>query len=165
MLAGCGKEETPATVADEAADVPAKKVVEESSTEAGDMASSLMESGKEVVEDAVEVAKAKVAEIDFTKLTWDDVTSVPFDEKMQLASWATSQADAWKGQLMDAAKSQGMGMLSNLGDSGWQGALKKVVDAIEAVRKSSPETYELARGALISAWGTFEKQANAILNP
>ncbi|NDV60925.1 hypothetical protein G0Q06_00500 [Puniceicoccales bacterium CK1056] len=156
---GCGKKEDPAMEA-AASEAPAEETVEKAMTET---ANSLMASGTEAVEKAVEVAAAKVAEVDFTNLSWDDVSTVSFEDKMKLASWATGQADSWKGKLTEAAAGQGLNMLSKMGDSGWQGALAKVVESINAVRESSPETYELARGALVSAWMTFEEQASSFL--
>lgn len=167
-LAGCSNEEEPSAASVAAkesvatSETSAEKAMDESMVEAK-TGTSLVDKGAETVKQAVETAKAKVAEIDFSNLSWDKVAEVPYDNKLQLASWATGQADGLKDQLMEAAKGQGLSMLSNLGDSGWQGALKKVVDSIDAVRESSPETYELARGALISAWGNFEKQASSLL--
>lgn len=109
---------------------------------------------------AIAAAGSVASAVDFSNMSWDQVSKVPYADKLQLATWAAAQADDWKGKLKEAAASQGMNMLSSLGDSGWQGSLKQVMDAINAVRESSPQTYELARGALVSAWGMFEKQAS-----
>jgi hypothetical protein len=101
--------------------------------------------------------------LDWKNLSWDDVPEVPYVDKAKLAGWATSQAEEWKAKLASAVKDQGLGMLGNLGDSGWQGALKQVMDAINGVKEANPETWELAKGALVSAWDQFETVAGKVL--
>lgn len=104
-------------------------------------------------------ASSLAGDIDWKNLSWDQVPNVPYEDKAQLAAWASTQVEEWKGKLGDAAKTKGLSMLSNLGDSGWQGAMKDVVAAIEGVRESNPETWDLARGALVSSWENFKSVA------
>jgi hypothetical protein len=165
-LTGCGKKEEPAAAAATAPTMKSEKTVEKSMPTAKSTDSLVASSTATVtkaVTDATNAAVAQVPAIDFSKLTWDQVSNVPYAEKLQLASWAAGQADTWKGKLTEAAASQGLNMLSKMGDTGWQSSLKKVMDSVNAVRQSNPETYEMARSALVSTWGMFEKQASAFL--
>jgi len=104
-------------------------------------------------------AMAAAASIDWSDISWDKISEIPYDDKAQLLAWAGSQVDTWKGKLGQMALQQGTQGLSKLGDAGWQGALKNVVSALDQVRKSNPETWEMARGALVSAWDKFEVEA------
>lgn len=113
---------------------------------------------------AVGAAGIMASQLDLSNLSWDTVSEIPYNDKTQLLAWATQQASTWKSKLTDAAMDQGTSMLNNLGDSGWQGALKKVMDALDGVREASPETWQTARGALVSAWENFETQATAFLS-
>lgn len=108
-------------------------------------------------------ASALASSINWQDMSWDQVSEIPYENKAELATWAASQVDQWKGKLADSAKTQGLSMLSNLGDTGWQGALSNVVDAIDDVRQSNPDTWELARGALVSSWETFQVKAMDVL--
>jgi hypothetical protein len=94
-----------------------------------------------------------------SSLSWDQVPDLPYADKEKLVAWANDQIADWKARLTDSAMQQGTAMLSNLGDSGWQGALKQVVEAVKGVRESSPETWEMARDTLITNWEQFKKQA------
>jgi hypothetical protein len=94
-----------------------------------------------------------------SSLSWDQVPDLPYADKDKLVEWANDQIADWKTRLTDSAMQQGTAMLANLGDSGWQGALKKVVEAIKGVRESSPETWEMARDTLITNWEQFRNQA------
>lgn len=189
LLTGCGKNEPAATESSVTAPAPVEPVVVPTETPPTEVpavttSQSLVASGQQAVQNAVADAKVPAmteaskeslrtqaigaagsvaSAVDFSNMSWDQVPKVPYADKLQLAAWAAGQADDWKGKLKDAAASQGMNMLSALGDSGWQGSLKQVMDAINAVRESSPQTYELARGALVSAWGMFEKQASQFI--
>lgn len=113
---------------------------------------------------ALGAAGGMASQLDLANLSWEKVSEVPYDDKAALLAWATQQASTWRSKLTDAAMDQGTSMLNNLGDSGWQGALKKVMDALDGVREASPETWQMARGALVSAWENFETQANAFLS-
>jgi hypothetical protein len=148
ILTGCGKKDEPSAAAGEAA-----------GTESKSLATQVEETVKAVAPEVKEAAKAVASTVDWSNLTWNDVSSVPYDDKDKLLQWASPQVDALKEQLSGAVKDKGMAGLASLGDSGWQGAIKKTVDALETVRTSSPETWELARGALISAWQTLQTEA------
>lgn len=115
--------------------------------------------GESLFSKAKDSAMAAAADIDWSKLSWDKVSGIPYDDKTQLVAWASSQVDSWKGKLTNAAKQKGLSGLANLGDSGWEGALKSVVSALDSVRKSNPDTWDAAKGALVSAWGSFEDKA------
>jgi myosin heavy subunit len=121
------------------------------------------EESESLVAKAMDTAGGLASGLDLSNLSWDKVSEIPYNDKTALLAWATQQATTWKGKLTDAAMDQGTSMLNNLGDSGWQGALKKVMDALDGVREASPETWQMARGALVSAWQTFETQATAFL--
>jgi hypothetical protein len=119
--------------------------------------------GDSLMTKALGTAGSLASGLDLSNLSWDKVSEVPYSDKAALVAWATQQASTWKSKLTDAAMQQGTSMLNNLGDTGWQGALKKVMDALDGVREASPETWEMARGALVSAWDNFETQASAFL--
>ena len=119
--------------------------------------------GDSLLSKALGGAGSLASQLDWQNMSWDKVSEIPYSDKTQLAVWASQQAETWKGKLMDAAKDKGVGMISNLGDSGWQGALKNVVDAIQGVKESSPETWELARGALVSSWDKFQTEAQKVI--
>ena len=106
---------------------------------------------------------ALASQLDWNNLSWDDVPEVPYVDKAKLVEWATSQADGWKSKLTSAVKDQGLGMLGSLGDSGWQGSLKQVMDSVNGLKDANPETWEMAKGALISAWDRFEVVAGKVL--
>ena len=134
----------------------------EDSTEAENAVKEAESAAKEAesaAKEAESAASSLAGDIDWQNLSWDQVPNVPYEDKAQLAAWASTQVDEWKGKLTDAAKTKGMSMLSNLGDSGWQGALKDVMDAVQGVRESNPETWEMARGALVSSWENFKSVA------
>jgi outer membrane lipopolysaccharide assembly protein LptE/RlpB len=113
---------------------------------------------------ALGAAGGMVSGLDLSNLSWETVSEVPYNDKAALLAWATQQASTWRSKLTDAAMDQGTSLLNNLGDSGWQGSLKKVMDALDGVREASPETWQMARGALVSAWENFETQATAYLS-
>lgn len=119
--------------------------------------------GESLMSKAMDTAGGMVSQLDLSNLTWEKVSEVPYDDKAQLLAWATQQANTWKSKLTDAAMDEGTNLLNNLGDTGWQGALSKVMDALNGVREASPETWQMARGALVSAWDNFETQATAFL--
>lgn len=96
-------------------------------------------------------------------LSWDKVAEVPYSDKEQLAAWAMTEARAWQDKLTAAAKEKGLSTLEGLGDSGWQGQLKSVLGAIEGVREASPETWDTARSALVTAWDSFKAEASNFL--
>ena len=108
---------------------------------------------------AKDVALGAAASIDWTDMSWDKVSEIPFNDKAKLVAWAGTQVDSWKDKLGQAALNKGKKSLASLGDSGWQGSLKSVVSALDGVRKSNPETWEKATGALVSAWDSFESEA------
>ena len=175
VLTGCGKkQETPSSVtaAEEKAPVVEETVAsaEKAPAEAPKttMTSSLVaeaeETVKAVMPEVKEAAMAVASSVDWANLSWNDVSSVPYDDKDQLVAWAAPQIEALKDQLTKAVKDKGLAGLASLGDSGWQGALKKTVDALDPVRPSSPETWGLARGALTSAWQTLQTEAEKYLN-
>lgn len=110
-----------------------------------------------------ETVKGLASQIDFSKLSWKDISSVPYSDKDELVKWANSQVGIWSGRLKEAGVKEGGKLLNNLGDTGWQGSLKKVKASIEAVEKSSPGTYEAARSALASSWEVFSGQAGKLL--
>lgn len=139
--------------------IPLETVETEDSEESEETDGSADSPGDSMASKGMSTASSLAGDIDWQNLSWDDVPNVPYEDKAQLAAWASSQVEEWKGKLTDAAKTQGISMLSNLGDSGWQGAMKDVVEAVQGVRESNPETWELARGALVSSWENFQSVA------
>jgi len=118
---------------------------------------------KSLFDQAKDSAIKAANEIDWSSLSWDKVSEIPYEDKTQLLAWASSQVDTWKDKLSKVAVDKGMGGLASLGDSGWQGALKDVVSALDSVRESNPETWDAAKGALVKSWGVFEEKAMAYL--
>ena len=118
---------------------------------------------KSLFDQAKDSAIKAASDFDWTQLSWDQVSEIPYEDKTQLVAWATSQIDTWKDKLSKVAVDKGMSGLSSLGDSGWQGALKDVVSALDSVRESNPETWDAAKGALMESWSAFEKKAMAYL--
>lgn len=112
---------------------------------------------------AMGAAAAMAGSVDWANLSWDKVSQIPYDDKAALLAWATPQIDALKDKLTKAALDKGTMGLANLGDSGWQGAIKGVVQAVDGVRESNPETWEMARGALVSAWDILQTEADKFL--
>lgn len=190
LLTGCGKnEETPAAVAASAPEAPvaeeAAPVVEAAAEPApvveakpvaevepivqstSAMTSSLVSEASETVKAAMpevkEAAMAVASSVDWANLSWNDVSSIPYENKDELLKWASPQIDALKDQLTKAVKEKGLTGLASLGDSGWQGALKKTVDALDTVRTSSPETWQMATGALATAWESLQYEAKKYL--
>ncbi|MEX0331209.1 MAG: hypothetical protein AB3N64_07280 [Puniceicoccaceae bacterium] len=121
------------------------------------------ESATSVMPDIKEAAMAAASSVDWANLSWNDVSAIPYDDKEKLLAWAAPQIDSLKDQLSKAVMDKGLTGLASLGDSGWQGAVKTAVEALDTVRNSSPETWELARGALVSAWQTLETEARKYL--
>jgi hypothetical protein len=124
------------------------------------------ESSKEsasALDSIVSSAGAMASKIDWSSLSWDDLAGIPYDNKADLVKWATAQVNQWKGPLMEASKKEGLNALSNLGSTGWQGYLKKAVEAIDGVKDSNPETYTASKEALAGAWAAFEKEAKKYL--
>jgi hypothetical protein len=178
VVAGCGKKEEPvvtstAPQADEpvVAEAPAsenlvaakvEEVVEEvkkaipeadkAESEPAALASSLMDQAKKA-------ATTAAASVDWANLSWNDLSSVPYNDKEKLLAWAAPQIDTLKDKLAKAALEKGKLSLSGLGDTGWQGVVKDAVGALESVRNSSPETWELATGALMTAWEALQAEA------
>ncbi len=114
---------------------------------------------KSLFDQARDSAMKAASDIDWSKVSWDKVSEIPYEDKAQLLAWATSQVDTWKDKLSKVAMDKGIGGLSSLGDSGWQGALKDVASALDSVRKSNPETWDAAKGALVKSWSTFQDKA------
>ena len=169
VLAGCGKKEEPTTSVTEAA-APEAPVVEKAvpaeeapAVEQAALTETVTAQVEEVVDSVKTSAMAMASSVDWGNLSWNDVAEVPYDDKEKLVQWAAPQINSLKDQLSKAVMDKGMAGLASLGDSGWQGAIKTAVDALETVRTSSPETWELARGALISAWGTLQAEATKYL--
>ena len=102
--------------------------------------------------------------VDWSNMSWDKISEVPYDNKQELLAWATPQINALKEQLTEVALTKGTTMMNNLGDSGWQGALKDAVTALEGVKNANPETWELARGALVSSWLALKAKAGDVLS-
>ena len=183
LLTGCGKkEESPSTVAATAPEAPDAPAVEEAApaeeaatvkeaesvaASTSSMASSLTaqasDAVKAVAPEVKEAAMAVANSVDWANLSWNDVSSIPYDNKAELLAWASPQIDALKDQLTKAVKEKGITGLASLGDSGWQGALKKTVDALDTVRTSSPETWAMATGALSTAWESLQYEAKKYL--
>jgi len=111
----------------------------------------------------VSSASAMAGKVDWSKLSWDDLADIPYADKTELVGWAAAQAKKWQGPLTEATKKQGLNALSSLGSTGWQGYLKQVLDAIDSVKESNPETYEASKSALMGAWQTFETEATKYL--
>lgn len=169
LLAGCGKKEVDVTTTD----APAPAAVQEPQPQqepanrdagiaanAASLESSLAENVDSVVREVKKATMATASSVDWANLSWNDVSKVPFDDKDKLLDWVAPQIDTMKKQLASAAMKNGQLNLSALGDSGWQGAIKQVVSALDSVRTSSPQTYELARGALIMAWDALKTEAS-----
>lgn len=159
LLSGCTKEEEPVSAVEASepvgiADVQPDPVAPTAPVVAAE---------ETISEQVTESVKTMASSLDWSAFSWEKVADVPYSDKEQLLGWANTQVDGWKDKLAKAAMSKGTGLLAGLGDSGWQGSLKQVVSTLEQVRESSPETWELARGALISAWDTFEKEATKYL--
>ena len=150
ILSGCGKKEEPSSVA---------AANESATTESASIVKKVQETVKAAAPEVKQAAMAVASTIDWANLTWNDVSSVPYDDKEKLVQWASPQINTLKDQLAKAVKDKGMAGLASLGDAGWQGAVKTAVEALDTVRTSSPETWELARGALISAWETLQTEA------
>jgi hypothetical protein len=112
-----------------------------------------------MMDQAKDAAMAMASTIDWSNLSWSDISAVPYDDKDKLLAWATPQIDAMKDKLTKAVMDKGVTGLASLGDTGWQGAIKTAVEALETTRTASPETWELARGALMSAWETLQTEA------
>ncbi|MEX0324508.1 MAG: hypothetical protein AB3N33_00310 [Puniceicoccaceae bacterium] len=145
----------------------AEEAAEVSAPEAEAAVASVVPEAEETITSAMpeikEAAMAVASSVDWTNLSWNDVSSIPYDDKEKLLAWAAPQIDALKDQLSKAVMDKGITGLASLGDSGWQGAVKTAVEALDTVRTSSPDTWELARGALISAWQTLETEARKYL--
>lgn len=146
-------EEEMATAEEEMANAEEEMAATE---EAGSASESMMDK-------AMKSGGALASSLDFSDMSWAKVPKVSYADRLKLAAWATEQAQDWKGKLTEAAMDKGTSMLQNLGDSGWQGALKQVMDAIQGVKEANPETWELARGALVSAWDKFQTEATKVL--
>ena len=182
IIAGCGKKEEPVTttaapeveeavIAEAApAEAPAaenllatqaedvveqiKKAIpetEKAEAESTGMVSSLMDQAK-----AATVSAA--ASVDWANLSWSDISSVPYSDKEKLVAWASPQIDALKDKLAKAAIEKGKLSLTSLGDTGWQGTVKNAVAALDSVRNSSPETWKMATGALMTAWDALQAE-------
>lgn len=101
--------------------------------------------------------------LDISNMSWDKVMDVPYGNKEALIGWAGTQLNDWKSKLSDKAMGSAGDLLAGLSDSGWQGAVRKVTDAIQGVKESNPETWEMAKGALVSAWDQFQAEAQKFL--
>ncbi len=117
-----------------------------------------------IVEEAKKAAMTAVSSVDWANLSWNDVSKVPYNDKDKLLAWAAPQIDTLKEQLTKAAISKGKLSLAGLGDSGWQGAIKSTASALESVRNSSPETWEMARGGLMTAWDALKHEASKYIS-
>jgi hypothetical protein len=122
-------------------------VVEEKST-----TSALMDQAKTA-------AMTAAASVDWANLSWADVASIPYNDKEKLLAWAGPQITSMKDKLTKAAMDKGTTSLMSLGDTGWQGAIKSAMSGLESVRTSSPETWEMARGALVNGWEVLQAEA------
>lgn len=128
---------------------PAKPVGEKSAT---------------LVDEAKSAAMAAASSIDWANLSWNDVSSIPYNDKDKLLAWAAPQIDTLKEQLTKAALEKGKMSLASLGDTGWQGAIKTTVSALESVRTSSPETWAMATSALVTAWDALKHEASKYIS-
>lgn len=174
LLAGCGKNEESSTAAapaqaptapaaDPAVVAPAAEPAAAPAHSTSSLASSLTAKAEETIKAAMpevkEAAAAVASSVDWANLSWNDISSVPYSSKDELVAWAAPQIDALKDKLGQAVKDKGMAGLASLGETGWQGALKKSVDALNTVRTASPETWQMATGALAGAWQTLQAEA------
>lgn len=100
---------------------------------------------KEVEEPKPSSLSNLASNLNWSNFTWDQVPEVSYANKEQLAVWAGSQVEEWKGKLIDSAKTQGLSMLSNLGDSGWQGALKDVMKSFYPKRTNGAMSLSIPR--------------------
>jgi len=116
------------------------------------------------MDDAKTAAMAAVSSIDWANLSWNDVSKIPYDDKDKLLAWAAPQIDTLKEQLTRAALEKGKMSLASLGDTGWQGAIKTTVSALESVRTSSPETWQMATSALVTAWDALKYEASKYIS-
>ena len=183
LLAGCGKKEQPQSVADTTPEESLPEVVETPETTVQSLQEEVVTQVETAVETAVETVKATAVEtvkasavetvkasalsavdsVDWSNLSWSDISSVPYNDKEKLVAWAAPQIDVLKDKLAKAAIEKGKLSLSALGDTGWQGAIKNTVSALEKVRTSSPETWAMATGALSTAWEALQAEAGKYL--
>jgi hypothetical protein len=112
---------------------------------------------------AMEAAAEIAGSVDWANMSWADISQIPYEDKAKLIEWATPQVKGLMDKLSKAAMSKGVTGLSSLGDTGWQGAIKSAASALEAVKDSSPETWEMARGALMSSWEMLQKEAEKFI--
>ena len=117
-----------------------------------------------LMDDAKTAAMAAVSSVDWANLSWNDVSSIPYNDKDKLLAWAAPQIDTLKEQLTKAALEKGKMNLASLGGTGWEGGIKSTVSALESVRTSSPETWEMATGALVTAWDALKSEAAKYLS-
>lgn len=173
MLAGCGgKEESGSSVVQTEAPSAAQATQPERETVAKEadmpsLGSALRVSPPEestIVDEAKKAAVTAASSVDWANLSWSDVSQIPYNDKDKLLAWAAPQIDTLKEKLAKAAVSQGKLSLAGLGDSGWQGAIKSTVAALNSVRTSSPETWESARGALMTAWDALQHEASKYIS-
>lgn len=108
---------------------------------------------------AGEIAK-KSGLADFS---WEDIDAVPYEDKAQLIAWAVKELQPLQEKLLDAAELKGRNALANLGDSGWQGALKQAMQAVDGLREASPQTWDSATRTLQKAWSVLQVQASRFL--
>ena len=117
-----------------------------------------------IVDEAKTAAMTAVSSVDWANLSWNDVSKIPYNDKDKLLAWAAPQIDTLKDQLTKAAIEKGKMSLTSLGDTGWQGAIKSTVSALDSVRNSSPETWEMATGALVTAWDALKHEASKYIS-
>jgi len=178
-LVGCGKKEstdaaTPSAAAETAAAVEQAAPAAEAPAEKSTM-DSLAEAGSTAAAKVAESTRAATSSLmqgfDASKLSWDSLGSVPYENKDELVKWIGGQVDTWKdklakaatdGSLADGAKNL-LGSLGGGEGAEWQKALEGVTTKLTALKESNPETYAMARDALVGAWKTFEIQAKKFL--
>ncbi len=162
-LAGCSKKEEPeSTLAEAVAEQPAAQEIQpaEEIEKAEEALPGLKNELTGGMEQAVGTAMKMASTMDWGSMSWDKVADIKFEDKAKLLAWAAPQLDTVKDQLTKSAMTQGLSSLGGLSDSGWQGTLKSAVEALEAVRNASPETWEMAKGSLMMAWQALQDAVN-----
>ena len=116
-----------------------------------------------MLDQAMGAAVAAASTVDWTNLSWAKVAEIPYGDKDKLLAWVAPQVDSLKDKLTKAAMEKGTAGLTSLGDSGWQGAIKSTISAMDSAKNASPETWEMARGALVNAWEILQSEATKYL--
>lgn len=157
LMSGCGKKDASTEVAGTVAPPTTEPAAEPAAEPAVDKVAATMEQARSA-------AMSLASQVDFANLSWNDISKVPYGNKDQLVKWASPQIEALGDQLKKAAMEKGLTALAGMKDDGWQGALKKTVEALDYVRTSNPETWEMATGALATAWEALQAEATKYIS-